>query len=106
MHNQQLWLDFKNQQFYDSDRNCDIRINGCNSTLQCNSIPVRKIQNIAVFVNNKVASLSLDSGCEGDCITIAECQRLGISVTPLSPSDRVLPTQADGKSPLKVLGKA
>ena len=67
---------------------------------------MRKIQNIAVFINNKVAQLSLDSGCEGDCITLAECQRLNIVIAPLDSSDCLLPTQADGKSPLKVLGKA
>ena len=74
--------------------------------MKCNSIPVRKIQSIAVFVNNKVAQLSLDSECEGDCITESECHRLNIAINPLGPSDCLLPTQADGKSPLKVIGKA
>ena len=83
----------------------DIKSSEIDSILNCNSIPVRKIQNIAVFINDKVASLSLDSGCEGDCITLAECQRLNIPVSSLSHSDQVLPTQADGKSPLRVVGK-
>ena len=74
--------------------------------MKCNSIPVRKIQTVAMFVNNKVAQLSLDSGCEGDCITESECHRLNIAINPLGPSDRLLLTQADGKSPLKVTGKA
>ena len=80
-------------------------LNAVNSGIQCNSIPVRKIQNIAVHINNIVASLSLDSGCEGDCITIAECHRLNLSVKPLDSTDQILPTQANGKSPLNVLGK-
>ena len=33
-----------------------------------NSIPVRKIQNVAFLMNGKVAQLALDGGCEGDCI--------------------------------------
>ena len=74
--------------------------------MRCNSIPVRKIQTVAMFINGKVAQLSLDSGCEGDCITESECQRLKIVIKPLGPSDYLLPTQADGKSPLKVIGKA
>ena len=59
-----------------------------------------------MFVNKKVAALSLDSGCEGDCITISECKRLNIPVIPLDASDNQVPTQADGQSPLQILGKA
>ena len=36
----------------------------------------------------------------------SECHRLNVPVTPLTHSDQVLPTQADGRSPLNVLGKA
>ena len=49
--------------------------------------------------------LSLDSGCEGDCIRIDECHRLNIQIKPLDPSDDQLPTQADGMSPLNIVGK-
>ena len=66
---------------------------------------MRKIQNIAVFVNNKVAQLSLDCGCEGDCIRLSECKRLGLKVNPLDESDTLVPLQADGSSPLDVVGK-
>ena len=67
---------------------------------------MRKIQNISFYVNNKVAQLSLDSGCEGDCIRLDECKRLNINIVPLDHTDTQLPTQADGSSPLKIVGKA
>ena len=70
----------------------------------CNSIPIRKIQNIAVFINNKVAQLSLDSGCEGDCISETECRRLQLPILPLDKSDHK-PKQADGQSNLIIIGK-
>ena len=57
------------------------------------------------LVNEIVAQLSLDSGCEGDCIRVDECKRLGIPIYPLDATDIHVPTQADGKSPLNVLGK-
>ena len=62
----------------------------------CNSIPIRKIQNVAFMVNNKVVQLSLDSGCEGDCIRLDECKRLNIQIQPLDHTDTAIPTQADG----------
>jgi hypothetical protein len=71
----------------------------------CNNIPVRKIQNIGTFVNNKVAQLSIDSGCEGACIRESECHRLGIPIKPLDNTDTQIPTQADGKSTLNIVGK-
>ena len=49
--------------------------------------------------------LSLDSGCEGDCIRLDECYRLNIQVKPLDNSDDQIPTQADGKSSLNIVGK-
>ena len=76
-----------------------------NSEFYCNSIPIRKIQNVSFFVNNKVALLSLDSGCEGDCILESECKRLNIPILPLDSTDTI-PTQADGYSPLAIKGKA
>ena len=67
---------------------------------------MRKIQTIAVYVNNRPAILSLDSGCEGDCIRESECIRLNIAIKPLDNTDTSLPKQADGYSPLHVIGKA
>ena len=49
--------------------------------------------------------LSLDSGCEGDCIRLDECYRLDIQIKPLDTSDNQIPTQADGKSSLNIVGK-
>ena len=57
-----------------------------------------------MLINNTPALLSLDSGCEGDCICISECKRLNIPISPLDSSDTV-PTQADGHSPLEIVGK-
>ena len=72
--------------------------------MSCNSIPVRKIQNILCTVNNEVVLLSLDSGCEGDCIRKDECVRLGLKINPLNNTDTT-PTLADGNSNLSVIGK-
>ena len=66
---------------------------------------MRKIQQIAVYIHNKPGILSLDSGCEGDCVRLDECYRLNIQVKPLDASDTQIPTQADGKSPLDIVGK-
>ena len=73
--------------------------------ISCNHIPIRKIQNVIFLVNTKVAQLSLDSGCEGDCVHEDECKRLEIKIEPLDSTD-TQPTQADGYSPLNVVGKA
>ena len=70
-----------------------------------NVIPTRKIQKFTFLCNRKQASLALDSGCEGNCITEAETLRLGIQIFPLEPGDRI-PSQADGSSTLEVTGAA
>ena len=67
---------------------------------------MRKIQNVSCFINNKVANLSLDSGCESDCMRENECVRLGIPIKPLDHTDTNVPTQADGIAPLDIVGKA
>ena len=48
--------------------------------ISCSHIPIRKIQNVIFLINTKVAQLSLDSGCEGDCIHDDECKRLYIRI--------------------------
>ena len=58
-----------------------------------------------MFVDNKIAQLSLDSGCEGDCIRESECIRLGLDIQPLDETDTQIPTQADGLSSLDIIGK-
>ena len=42
----------------------------------------------------------------GDCVRLDECHRLGINVLPLDKDDQKVPTQADGHSPLEILGQA
>ena len=69
------------------------------------NIPIRKVQNIACQVNNKVTQLTIDSGCEGNCVRLDVCERLGIPVHPLDPEDNKVPTQADGNSPLDIVGQ-
>jgi hypothetical protein len=41
-----------------------------------------------------------------DCMREDECVRLGIPIKPLDHTDTNIPTQADGKSPLEIVGKA
>jgi hypothetical protein len=64
------------------------------------------VQKIGCEINGKVAALTIDSGCEGNCVLLETCLRLGIEVLPLDPDDRNVPTQADGKSPLEIVGQA
>ena len=53
-----------------------------------------------------VAKLTIDSGSEGDCIREDICKKLGIKILPLHKNDHRIPTQADGLSPLKIVGYA
>ena len=53
-----------------------------------------------------MAVLTIDSGCEGDCIKLDCCRRLGIKILPLDKDDNKVPTLADGKSPLEIVGQA
>ena len=55
---------------------------------------------ISLFFGSAVVHLTLDSGAEADCITIAECRRLKIKVGPAGQ----LASQID-KSKLEVLGE-
>ena len=96
-HDTQLWL-YQDTVPHPTDNNVS-------ETFSCSSIPVRKIQNVAFFVNKKVAQLAIDSGCEGDCIRVDEAKRLGIPIFPLDHTDKNA-TQADGKSQLDIVGKA
>ena len=52
-----------------------------------------------------MAVLTIDSGCEGDCIKLDCCHRLGIQILPLDKDDNKVPTLADGKSPLEIVGQ-
>ena len=48
----------------------------------------------------------MDSGCECNVMREDECIRLGIIIDPLDQTNTNIPTQADGKSPLQIVGKA
>lgn len=74
--------------------------------IHVNSVPIRKVQNIACEVHGKVTALTIDSGCEGNCIRLDTCNHLGIEVLPLDKDDHKVPTQADGESPLEIVGQA
>ena len=70
------------------------------------TIPTRKVQTIASEMQGQVLQLTIDSGSEADCIRLDECDRLGIQVQPLAVKDERVPTQADGHSPLQIVGRA
>ena len=76
-----------------------------NLNISCNYIPISKIQQVLFYVNGQTAILSLDSGCEGDCICESECYRLNIPIMPLDSSDSQ-PTLGDEQSMLNLVGKA
>ena len=66
-------------------------------------VPTRKIQKFTFLNHGKQAVLSIDSGSEGDCMLETEAARLNLKILPLEKEDRV-PRQADGISPLEVVG--
>ena len=68
------------------------------------AVATRRIQQFTALHADKHATLSIDSGCEGNCILFTECKRLGIPVRPLDYDD-VTPTQADGITNMEVVGK-
>ena len=76
----------------------------CTNTdkVSISNVPIRKVQSIACEILGKVAALTIDSGCEGDCIKLETCHRLGIKISPIDKNDNKVPTQADGKSPLEI----
>ena len=76
-----------------------------NSNPTISVIPTRSIQKFSFLNKGSQATLSIDSGCEGCCMTEAEAIRLGIQIIPLDPEDKI-PNQADGSTPLNPLGAA
>ena len=68
-------------------------------------IPTRSIQKFSFLNSGSQVTLSIDSGCEGCCMTEAEANRLKIPIIPLDPADKT-PNQADGCTPLYPLGAA
>ena len=68
-----------------------------------NIIPTKTIQKFTFTCQNKQVVLSLDSGCEGNCITEEECKRLQLKIVPLDAQDKI-PSQADGTTSLDPVG--
>ena len=54
---------------------------------------------------NQNEILTIDSGSEGNCIKYDTCQKLSLPVFPLDQDDHSIPTQADGKSQLDIIGQ-
>ena len=79
----------------------------CNETeVKFQALPIRKVQTISVKINQSIDEiLTIDSGSEGNCMRLDTCNRLGLKVLPLDKDDFSLPTQADGQSPLDVVGQ-
>ena len=77
----------------------------CFSEFNSNNLSIRKVDTcpspiISLFCNSSVVHLTLDSGAEANCITLNECQRLQIKVTPAGQ----IASQIDN-SKIKVLGE-
>jgi len=51
-----------------------------------NRIAVGSIQQIGFFHNQFTVAIALDSGAEANCITVRECRRLNIPITPSTQS--------------------
>ena len=72
-------------------------------TPMMNLVPTKRIQQFTFLSFGKQAVLAIDSGGEGNCMRTDEVRRLGIDIIPLGEDD-LLPSQADGKSPLDTEG--
>ena len=70
------------------------------------ALPIRRVQTISVKINDNVDQiLTLDSGAEGNVMKLETCQKLHLKVFPLDADDLSVPTQADGKSLLDIVGQ-
>ena len=69
------------------------------------ALPIRKVQTISASINDKIGTLTIDSGSEGNCMRLDECEKLRLEIKPLDKNDKSIPTQADGKSLLNVVGQ-
>ena len=74
-------------------------------TVNFNALPIRKVQTISAKINDINETLTIDSGSEGNCIRLDTCQKLNLKILPLDRDDRSVPTQADGKSLLEIVGQ-
>ena len=107
-------------QFYDEatledvtnvDDNKDSNYYSCISHLdsknpiKIEALPIRKVQTISATINGQNEIFTIDSGSEGNCIKYDTCKKLSLPVFPLDHDDRSVPTQADGKSVLDIVGQ-
>ena len=70
------------------------------------ALPIRKVQTLSVKINDSLDNiLTIDSGAEGNCMRLEMCKKLNLKVRPLDKDDHCTPTQADGKSPLEIVGQ-
>ena len=107
-------------QFYDEatledvtnvDDNKDSNYYSCISHLdsknpiKIEALPICKVQTISATINGQNEIFTIDSGSEGNCIKYDTCKKLSLPVFPLDHDDRSVPTQADGKSVLDIVGQ-
>ena len=76
----------------------------CNS-VKVQALAIRKVQTLTVTINGCNEVLTIDSGSEGNCVSEKTCKKLSLPVLPLDSDDRSVPTQADGQSPLVIIGQ-
>ena len=74
-------------------------------SVKIQAMPIRKVQTVSATINDKIDVLTIDSGSEGNCVRLDTCNRLGLPVLPLDDDDNSQPTQADGQSPLDIVGQ-
>ena len=104
----QFYPDSNIEDITDSYDNKDSLQYSCSSstpTLNFNSLPIRKVQTISVKINDMNETLTIDSGSEGNCIRLDTCQKLNLQILPLDKDEKAVPTQADGKSLLEIVGQ-
>ena len=88
----QYYTDLSIQKVSSSEQNPTIRL-----------VPTRTIQKFTFLCKGQQTILPIDSGAEADCMTEAEVARLKLKILPLDKED-IIPKQADGISPLEVIG--
>ena len=69
------------------------------------ALSIRKVQTLTVTINGNYEVLTIDSGSEGNCVSEETCKKLSLPILPLDHDDHSVPTQADGQSPLEIIGQ-
>ena len=93
--------------FYDANK--DTEYYSCPTNFPTNvkvqQMSIRRVQTLSAKINGQNEVLTIDSGLEGNCVKLETCNKLGLPVLPLDDDDRSVPTQADGLSPLDIVGQ-